>query len=90
MNFGRIGKMKYIEELSNGDFFKYEHNFYLLGSDFKKNGDRLSYSLNSGFPLWVSNQTVVEKIELYTLDVENNVIPIKTTDVHKISSVAYQ
>ena len=39
--------MKYIEELNNGDSFELDNNFYVLTSDFKKSGDRLSYSLKT-------------------------------------------
>ena len=69
--------MKYIEELDNGDTFELDNNFYVLTSDFKKSGDRLSYSLQNGSPKWLSSQTIVEAVPLYFLDRDNNTVAIK-------------
>lgn len=69
--------MKYIEELSPGDCFTMDNNTFILTSDFKSNGNKLCYSLMNGFPKWFSSQDVVTVSELYTLDDNNNTVPIK-------------
>lgn len=79
MSYGKIGKMKYIEELSNGDSFKFNNKVFLLTSDFKKSGAKLAYSLEDGSPKWFDSQAIVESLQIYTLDNENNTIPIKIT-----------
>ena len=60
--------MKYIEELNQGDCFTLEKDIYLLTSDFKQNGNRLSYSLKSGNPKWIEANAIVDIESLYTLD----------------------
>lgn len=77
MNYGKIGKMKYIEELSHGDVFTIDTKTFLLTSDFKKSGDKLAYSMVDGSPKWFSSQAIVEVVPIYTLDSDNNTIPIK-------------
>jgi hypothetical protein len=71
--------MKYIEELSNGDCFDYDGAKFLLTADFRKNGDKLAYSASNGTAKWFSGQTIVEICPIYTLDNNNNIIPIKIT-----------
>lgn len=82
--------MKYIEELNNGDCFRWNEKLFLLCSDFKKSGDRLVISMDNGFPLWLSNDAIVEVVTLYTLDSDNNVISIKASNIPQVSSLAYQ
>lgn len=69
--------MKYIEELHYGDFFIYNSIYFLLTTDFKKNNDRLVISLIDGSSHWLKPETIVEKINLYSLDKNNNIIPLK-------------
>lgn len=71
--------MKYIEELENGDSFSHKDRLYLLTSDYKKNGQRLSYDLKSGLPFWFNPQDMVDNTPIYKLDTNNNIIPIKPT-----------
>lgn len=71
--------MKYIEELHIGDTFSYKDQLFLLTSDFKSNGHRLCYSLISGQPSWLANQTMIEHHPIYILDKDNNTIPVKIT-----------
>lgn len=71
--------MKYIEELTNGDCFLYENSVYLLTSDFKKDGSRLCYRIDMGFPKWFEPTVVVENTEIYRMDQHNNIIPIRET-----------
>lgn len=71
--------MKYIEELDVGDTFSYKDKMYLLTSDFKSNGQRLCYSLQNGFPVWLVNETIIDHEPIYVLDKSNNTIPVKLT-----------
>ena len=71
--------MKYIEELSNGDCFEYDRSKFLLTADFRKNGDRLAYSVIDGTAKWFNSQSIVDICPIYTLDNNNNIIPVKTT-----------
>jgi hypothetical protein len=70
--------MKYLEELSSGDCFVLKDSFFLITSDFKKD-KKLCYSLLNGSPRWLENNTIIDDIQLYTLDNSNNIIPIKHT-----------
>lgn len=78
--------MKYLEELKPGDCFLYQNQLFLLTSDFKANGNKLSYSLITGFPVWLSSQNIVEQCPIYTLDKDNNTIPVNITPKHETFS----
>lgn len=69
--------MKYIEELSTGDCFIYDSKKFLLTSDFRKNGSKLAYSLNDGSCCWINSQSAVESLEIYFIDPDGNITPIK-------------
>lgn len=69
--------MKYIEELSPGDCFELSNKYYLLSKDFKKDGKKLCLSLIDGFSNWFSQETIVNQIDLFIMDKENNIIAIK-------------
>lgn len=69
--------MKYIEEIIPGDCFYLDDEPYLVTYDFRKNGDKLCYSLISGHSSWLSSNTIVEPFSIYGLDNNNNVYPIK-------------
>lgn len=70
--------MKYIEELNPGDSFSYENRQYLLSSDFKSEGSRLSVSIVDGNSRWFKGNEIVNVLPLFTLDKDNNIIPIKS------------
>lgn len=72
--------MKYIEELSCGDTFSYQDVVYVLTSDFRPNGNKLCYSLTTGFPFWLKPDTIVNHEPIYILDENNNTIPVKPTE----------
>jgi hypothetical protein len=78
--------MKYLEELKPGDSFLYQNQLFLLTSDFKANGNKLCYSLVSGFPAWLNSQSIVEQCPIYILDKDNNTIPVNITPKHEIFS----
>lgn len=69
--------MKYIEELSSGETFQLESEYWIITSDFKSNGKRLCYNLQSGFPSWMEANAIVDICPIYTLDKSNNILPIK-------------
>lgn len=79
MNYGKIGKMKYIEEITNGECFVFNNHYYLLTSDFKSNGQRLAYSLYNGSSKWFDSNTIINTEPVYILDKENNVVAIRPT-----------
>lgn len=69
--------MNYIEELKFGDSFEYNDICYVLTTDFNKNNLKFCISLMDGFGQWLPGDTIVSKVNLYKLDQNNNIIPIK-------------
>ena len=69
--------MKYLEELSHGQCFKHQSNHFILTTDFKSNGDRNCIDLTSGMSKWLSASTIIEDIDIYTLDKDNAFMPLK-------------
>jgi len=69
--------MKYIEELEFGDCFLYKNELFVLTSDFRSDDKHKCVSVKDGNPRWFDNNCVVNIIELYTLDHENNIISVK-------------
>lgn len=74
--------MKYIEELESGDCFVSDDKFYLLTCDYKSNGKRLCFCLSNGLPQWFEASTIVNENPIYSLDANNNVMPIKESKKH--------
>lgn len=72
--------MKYIEELKPGNCFELDKNYFILTADYKKNGNRLCYSLQNGLSRWFDSQTIVTHEPIYTLDKDNNVVAVKPTE----------
>lgn len=79
---------KYIEELSNGDAFMINNSTYILSSDFKKNGDRLSISLTDGNSRWVKPNEMIEAVQLFIMDKDNNIIAIKESKKEHVDNQA--
>lgn len=75
----RIGKitMNYIEELVNGDTFLIKEERFIASTDFKKNGSRLCISLDDGSHRWFGPSEIINKISVYYIDNDNNIVPIK-------------
>lgn len=71
--------MKYIEEIVPGDAFSHSNSLYLLTIDFKKDGSRLAYNVSNGYPKWFSADTIIDTTNLYTLDKNNTILPVKET-----------
>ena len=88
--------MKYIEELVVGDAFTFKDNLFILTSDFKKNGHRMVVNLNNGLISWLNSDDTVDIQPIFTLDTENNIIPItnanlisKTKNISQIPIMAH-
>ncbi len=73
----KIHMNKYIEELEPGSMFVYDNSVYLLTVDFKKDNSRLAYNIHNGNPRWLRSNLIIEPTEIYTLDKDNNTIPLK-------------
>jgi hypothetical protein len=69
--------MKYIEEISFGDIFELNKEIFILTKDFDNKRRSLCVSLNSGQLRWLPSNTIVETVNLYRLDNENNIYNIK-------------
>lgn len=69
--------MKYLEELTYGECFKYNNELFILTSDFKNNDTKLCYNLNSGFPKWLKNDSMIDVCPIYTMSTDNNLTPVK-------------
>lgn len=77
MSFGITGKMKYLEELKPGQLFSYKDNRFVLTSDFTKSNKKSCISLTNGFVNWLSDNTVVEVLDLYYRDQDGNIVAVK-------------
>lgn len=78
----RILQMKFLEDLSSGDCFKLEDNFYIVTSDFKLGKhaqSRSCVSLKDGTFRWISSNSMVETIPIVSIDQNSNIIPVKET-----------
>jgi len=69
--------MKYIEEANIGDCFIYNDQYFIITTDFKKSGDKLVICLSNGQLHWMNPSTMINIIDLFTIDKENNIIAIK-------------
>lgn len=72
--------MKYLEELKPGDTFSYKEDIFVVTIDFKfKDENKYSYVINirTGSGVWLSDTSIVEFTELYYIDKDKNIIPIK-------------
>lgn len=69
--------MNYIEELINGDTFIYKEDKFIATTDFKKNGSRLCINLVDGSQRWLSASEIINKVPVYYIDNDNNIIALK-------------
>jgi hypothetical protein len=69
--------MKYLEELETGDSFELNGDYYIVTTDFKKNGQKLCIDLTSGVGQWLKPEDSIETIDLFTFDKDSNMMPIK-------------
>jgi hypothetical protein len=75
--------MKYLEELSPGDCFEFQNNNYVVLLDYKKSGQRCCAMLSNGSTRWLNPDAIVDISPIYTIDKDNNIIPIKPTEAIK-------
>jgi hypothetical protein len=75
----------YIEELENGESFILDSDKLIVTCDFKSNGNRLCVDLKNGSSRWLGGNTIIDKIQLFTLDKDNNLIAIKETPKDDLS-----
>ena len=78
--------IKYIEELNIGDCFTTSDGGYILTTDFKSNGYRLAISLKTGQSKWISGDTIVTIIDIFTLDKDNNIVAFKERKKEDVSN----
>ena len=69
--------MEYLEELSTGDCFELNGSYYIVTTDFKKNGYKLCLDLKTGYGKWLKPDESVENIDIFTFDKDSNMMPIK-------------
>lgn len=69
--------MKYLEELETGDSFELNGDYYIVTTDFKKNGQKLCVDLKTGFCKWLKPDDGADQIDLFTFDKDSNIMPIK-------------
>ena len=69
--------MKYLEELDIGECFAFDNNIYINTQDFKKNKSRLALNVKTGIGRWLSHETMVDLVDLFIMDKDNNFMPIK-------------
>jgi hypothetical protein len=68
---------KFLEEIDNGDLFILNNKKFLLSSDFRKNGDKLCIEIGTGNSKWLKPNSHIELLDLYSIDKNNNFMPIK-------------
>lgn len=69
--------MKYLEELGVGDCFGLSGNYYIVTSDFKKDGKKLCVNLKTGLLNWIKPDETVNNIDIFTFDKDSNIIAIR-------------
>ena len=72
--------MKYIEEINSGSCFVYKNKNYILTNDFKfQHSQKYNYSIliDNGFVEWLPENSVVQPLDLYFIDADKNIIPLK-------------
>lgn len=78
--------MKYLEELKIGECFSSNNNNFILTTDFKKNGQRLCVDLSDGSTKWIANDNVVNIIDIFTFDKDNNIIAMRERQKEDVSN----
>lgn len=81
MKYGKIGEMKYLEEIASGEFFVYKDLVLIKTIDFRKNSNGnykyFCVSSNDGSGIWLESNSTVDLIDLYKRDSDGNILPIK-------------
>lgn len=66
--------------MENGECFMCSNELYIITSDFRKNKDiyeKKTVSIKNGTCRWMSHNTIVEKIDLFYRDKDNNILLCK-------------
>lgn len=79
-------KMKYIELANSGNCINHNNCYYIVTSDFKKNGQRLCISITDGSSRWLEPNTMIEIIQLFYTDKDNNIVPFIETKKDDINN----
>jgi hypothetical protein len=79
-------KMKYIELVNSGNCINHNNCYYIVTSDFKKNGQRLCISITDGSSRWLEPNTMIEIIQLFYTDKDNNIVPFIETKKDDINN----
>lgn len=73
--------MKYLEEISSGEFFVCKDKILIKTIDFRKNsaGGYKCFCILSddGSGTWIESNQMVDIIDLYKRDSDGNILPIK-------------
>lgn len=69
--------MNYIEELASGETFCIGEEKFIVTTDFKKNGSRLCINLDDGSHRWLKSSEIINKMPVYYIDNENNILPLR-------------
>ena len=72
--------MYYLEQLKFGDCFEYKNEKFILTQDFDNNNKYKCVCLKGGNVRWFESNSMINQIEIYTLDNENNICAIKQRD----------
>lgn len=80
--------MKYIEELFIGEFFSLNGEFFVNTQDFKKDKSKLAINLKTGIGRWLPHDSMVESIDLFTLDKDNNFVSIREREKVNVDTKA--
>ena len=77
--------MKFLEELSSGECFEHNQIYYIVSTDFKGNKSRMCLCLKNGFVSWIPSDTMVDGIDIFTMDSDNNMLAMKAREKNDFS-----
>jgi hypothetical protein len=69
--------MNYLEELKFGECFEYKNIRYIITQDYDSKNKFRCVSLTDGSLRWFDSNSLINPIDIYILDEDNNVCPIK-------------
>lgn len=70
--------MKHIEELKPGQCFRIKDNeYYIITCDFDRYDKKYCINLLTGSNRWFNANDIIDEVDIYSLDQDNNIVPIK-------------
>lgn len=66
-----------LKDLIFGDIFQYKTILYILSQTYNQNNKKLAINLIDGSTRWFEDSCIVNIMDLYFLDGENNIVSIK-------------